>query len=299
MRETELECTPRRGLRYCLDALLAMIGLVLAAPLLVVAAGGILLSSPGPILHRARRVGYRGREFTLYKLRTMRLNIDGDDAPITAHKDPRVFPFGAWLRSTKIDELPQLFNVFVGDMAIVGPRPEAPELVRRYYTPLDWETLNVLPGLTSPGSLDYYAHCESALVGDDAVRVYGERLLPAKLALDRIYIADATLHSDLRIILRTLAVIAGRLFWPMRPSRDLNRPQRPSPEPASNTKRSADSGEGGASEVPARDYGKRDEGIPPSLAARPNSPQSVHRSAAPAVRRQQTHELRCRVRESD
>jgi len=293
MRDTDLTCAPRRGLRYCLDATLAAIGLVVSVPLLAVAAAGIVLSSPGPILYRARRVGCGGREFVLYKLRTMRPNVIAESAPITAHEDARVFPFGAWLRATKIDELPQLFNVVVGDMAIVGPRPEAPEMVRRYYTPNDWETLRVLPGLTSPGSLYYYTHCESALVGDDAVSVYGERLLPAKLALDRMYIADATLLSDIRIILRTLVVIGGRLFRPTRAPHDLTARRTPLDNRHGITKRSVESRDE-ASEAPAGEYGKDTEGIPLNVVAQASSQQSGHRSAAPALHRPQTHGPRYR-----
>ena len=135
---------------------------------------------------------------------------DGAGAPITAHNDSRVFPFGAWLRTTKIDELPQLINVIKGDMALVGPRPEAPEIVRAYYSADDRRTLQVPPGLTSPGSLYYYTHCESTLGSGDVSRLYGEELLPQKLALDRVYIANGTLFSDLRVILRTIAVILAR-----------------------------------------------------------------------------------------
>jgi lipopolysaccharide/colanic/teichoic acid biosynthesis glycosyltransferase len=221
------------------DAIVAMFALLVALPLLLVAGVGIWLRSPGPILYRARRIGrdrrqlardrrqiarhtaaasavsdrrqegYRGREFTLYKFRTMHVANDVWE-PITAHKDKRVFPFGALLRATKIDELPQLVNVIKGDMALVGPRPEAPEIVRSYYTADDRLTLQVPPGMTSPGSLYYYTHCEANLGSGDVTQVYAEQLLPTKLAIDRVYLKHATLSYDLRIILRTIFVIAAR-----------------------------------------------------------------------------------------
>src|SRR5207244_441643 len=107
----------------------------LAEPRRAAAAIGIRLSSPAPVLYRARRVGRNGAGFTMYKLRTMHQR-EGAASAITGRNDPRVFPFGAWLRRTKIDELPQLFNVLRGDMSLVGPRPADPEIVLRHYAPV-------------------------------------------------------------------------------------------------------------------------------------------------------------------
>src|ERR671923_1545938 len=119
-----------------IDIVLAGVGLALAAPVLALAALGIRLSSPGPVFYRARRAGRAGSCFTMYKLRTMHQRRPGQASRITGQDDPRVFPLGALLRRTKIDELPQLFNVLRGDMSIVGPRPEDPAIVARHYTPL-------------------------------------------------------------------------------------------------------------------------------------------------------------------
>src|SRR5205085_448875 len=105
------------------DVLCAAVALVISAPLIGIAAIGIKLTDPGPVFFRARRVGYLGREFTMFKLRTMRQTTEGVNGPlITGRRDPRVYPLGQLLRRMKIDELPQLFNVLRGDMAIVGPR---------------------------------------------------------------------------------------------------------------------------------------------------------------------------------
>ena len=147
----------------------------------------------------------------MYKFRTMRLDTADQTKPITALNDSRVFPFGAFLRATKIDELPQLINVLKGDMTLVGPRPEAPEIVRSYYTSDDLTTLQVPPGLTSPGTVYYYTHGESKLTTETSVvEEYVQHLLPAKLALDRAYMKRPTVLYDIRVILRTIVTIVSR-----------------------------------------------------------------------------------------
>jgi lipopolysaccharide/colanic/teichoic acid biosynthesis glycosyltransferase len=148
----------------------------------------------------------------MYKFRTMSVSSAGAANPITARNDSRVFAFGAFLRATKIDELPQLINVLKGDMTLVGPRPEAPEIVRSHYTLDDITTLQVRPGVTSPGTVYYYTHCESTLANDSVVDQYVQQLLPAKLALDRVYISRASLLYDIRIILRTIVGIVARVL---------------------------------------------------------------------------------------
>jgi len=217
-----------------LDIVVAAVALCAATPLLVIAAIGIKLTSPGPILYRAKRIGrdlrrsrveagvtvqrerrrqdgYRGREFTMFKFRTMRVDTSQTASPITAASDSRVFPFGAFLRATKIDELPQLVNVLKGEMSLVGPRPEAPEIVRGHYTPDDLITLQVPPGVTSPGTVYYYTHGESTLTADGTVDYYVTRLLPVKLALDRVYIERGRSFYDIRVLLRTVAAILARI----------------------------------------------------------------------------------------
>ena len=195
-----------------LDVALAAVGLALVAPVLAIAALGIRLSSPGPVFYRARRVGRAGTCFTMYKLRTMHQRQPGQASRITGRDDPRVFALGGLLRRTKIDELPQLFNVLRGDMSIVGPRPEDPDIVERHYTPLLRETLAVRPGLASPGSLYHYTHGDALLAGGDPETAYVERLLPLKVALDVVYVRHASLDSDVRIIGRTLSTIGASLI---------------------------------------------------------------------------------------
>jgi lipopolysaccharide/colanic/teichoic acid biosynthesis glycosyltransferase len=227
-----MERTANGFMKRLLDVTVAVFTLVLTSPLMVVAALGIKLTSPGPIFFRAPRIGrdrrrllsgmsaplqerrrqggYFGREFTMLKFRTMHVGGAGSASPITGPNDPRVFRFGAWLRATKVDELPQLINVLKGDMTVVGPRPEAPEIVRRHYTSDDLATLQVRPGVTSPGTVYYYTHCESTLAADGLVDDYVGRLLPAKLALDRVYISRASVFYDIRLIVRTIAGIIVR-----------------------------------------------------------------------------------------
>src|SRR2546428_13243678 len=123
----------------------------------------------------------------------------------------RVFPFGAWLRAVKLDELPQLWNVLRGEMALVGPRPEDPAIVTRLYTALGLETLAVRPGLASPGSIYSSTHGAALLVGPDPEAAYAARLLPVKLALDVVYVRHASLAYDARIVGRTLWVIVTTL----------------------------------------------------------------------------------------
>ena len=218
--------------KRALDIVVASTLFALLLPVLLLAAIGIKLTSPGPVLYLSPRIGrdrrrwpgdgqraaqmqerrqagYRGVEFTLYKFRTMRV-ASQPGAPITAKSDSRVFPFGAFLRATKIDELPQLINVIRGDMALVGPRPEAPEIVRKHYTMDDIQTLQVPPGVTSPGSLYYYTHLERTLAGDDVTDLYAERLLPIKLAIDREYLRRPTLSYDVNLLARTIVVILAR-----------------------------------------------------------------------------------------
>src|SRR5690349_10181659 len=197
--------------RRLVDALLAGVALVVTAPLLALAAVGIRRASPGPVLFRAERVGRGGRPFIMYKLRTMHLRRRSDASRITGANDPRVFPLGAWLRAVKLDELPQLINVLKGEMAIVGPRPEDPGIVARHYTALGRETLSVRPGLASPGSIYSSTHGDAFLTGNDPEVAYVDRLLPVKLALDAVYVRHASLGYDVRIVGRTLWVIATTL----------------------------------------------------------------------------------------
>jgi lipopolysaccharide/colanic/teichoic acid biosynthesis glycosyltransferase len=206
------------------DVVLALAGLLVAAPLLAVAAVGIALSDRGPLLYRARRIGADGRPFTMFKLRTMRVNQGAFTSAVTAAADPRVFPFGAWLRRSKVDEMPQLVNVLRGEMSIIGPRPEDQGMVDRHYSPVHRETLRVRPGLASPGSIYNLTHGERLLDGADPEGRYVEQLLPLKVALDVVYVRHRSLRYDAALIGRTMwvvgATLLGRRDFPEPPEAD-------------------------------------------------------------------------------
>jgi lipopolysaccharide/colanic/teichoic acid biosynthesis glycosyltransferase len=185
------------------DVASAAAGLVLISPLLAVVAVLVRLDSAGPVIFRQTRVGRGFRPFTIYKFRTMTAETGKPGAPLTFAGDPRITRVGRWLRATKIDELPQLFNVLRGDMSLVGPRPEVPEYVdifRDRFGPV----LRVRPGLTDPASLRY--RNESALLGavPDPELEYRQRILPDKLRLSTEYAERATLRTDMALIFQTL-----------------------------------------------------------------------------------------------
>jgi lipopolysaccharide/colanic/teichoic acid biosynthesis glycosyltransferase len=195
--------------RRLFDLCIAIPALIGIAPVLLLAATGIRLSSRGPIFYRASRVGRGGRTFTMFKLRTMHCRAVAGSS-ITSANDPRVFPVGRLLRALKIDELPQLLNIMKGDMAIVGPRPEAPDIVERYYTVRDRESLAVAPGLTSPGSVFYYTHGEQLLADGAAEDFYVTQLLPRKMTIDLEYLSRASLWSDIGVIFSTASVLVQK-----------------------------------------------------------------------------------------
>lgn len=203
--------------RRLFDLCLVIPAMLVIGPVLCFAAIGIKLSSAGPVLYRAQRVGKDGRLFTMFKLRTMHCRTVAGSS-ITSANDPRVFAIGRILRALKIDELPQLLNILRGEMSVVGPRPEAPDIVERHYTQEYRKSLAVAPGLTSPGSVFYYTHGEHLLADGEAEQFYVSRLLPLKMQLDLEYLPRASVFSDLTIIFRTASVLiqkaCGRTSFP-------------------------------------------------------------------------------------
>ena len=164
------------------DRCVAVALLLVTFPILLIASLGIVFSSEGPIIYRARRVGLNGRHFEMYKLRTMHCNQQLQSS-VTGKDDPRVFKWGSILRKTKIDELPQFINVLVGDMALVGPRAEDIGIVEGHYTSWMRESLNSKPGITSPGAIYNYFYGESYLTSKNIEVSYVKNLLPIKLAM--------------------------------------------------------------------------------------------------------------------
>src|SRR5262245_44148760 len=196
------------ALRRVLDVALAAALLVVLAPVLGLLAILVRSTSPGPAFFRQTRIGRDGRPFELVKLRTMRSDAPSIGPIITAGADPRITSFGAHLRRTKLDELPQLWNVVRGDMSLVGPRPEVPRYVARY-CPAARAALHVRPGLTDPASLAFADEADVLGRCDDPERVYAEEILPWKLALSLAYLERRTVWTDLGIVART-ATHVGR-----------------------------------------------------------------------------------------
>ncbi len=191
-----------------LDISLSLAALVLVSPVLASVAVAVRLSSPGPALYRARRVGKGGRVFTLYKFRTMVLNSANTGAAITRQNDPRVTRVGRLLRRMKLDELPQLVNTLIGDMSLVGPRPEDPGYVRLYSAD-QRRVLDVKPGITSPATV-LHRDEEEMLTGPDWEQRYRTEILPNKLRIELDYLSRRTLGGDLRILAQTAVALLRR-----------------------------------------------------------------------------------------
>jgi len=190
--------------RRLIDSALAVIGLVLASPLLAVIAVLVRLKDGAPVIYKATRVGQHGRLFHLYKFRTM---VPSGGSSVTVWADPRVTPLGRKLRRLKLDELPQLLNVVLGDMSLVGPRPEDPSYVS-LYTEEQRRVLSVRPGVTGVAALEYSDE-ETLLRGQDWEATYRTQLMPAKLRLETDYLARRTPWTDARIVLRTFLKLVG------------------------------------------------------------------------------------------
>lgn len=193
-----------------LDLVLAVLGLLLLAPLLLAIAAAIKLDSPGPVFYRQERVGRRGRLFRIHKFRTMRHDPADTGPQITVGADPRITRVGAWLRRTKCDELAQLLDVLQGSMSIVGPRPEVPRYVALYPAHLRDKVLSVRPGITDPVSLAFRNESELLARAADPQREYVQVILPRKLEHAVRCVEEATLAGDLQVICRTLAILLTR-----------------------------------------------------------------------------------------
>ncbi|RZJ14190.1 MAG: sugar transferase [Acidovorax sp.] len=191
------------------DLAFSALALVLLAPLLVAVAVWVRLDSTGGIFFRQTRIGRAGQPFRIYKFRTMQAGADAAGPAITVGEDARITRAGQWLRRTKLDELPQFINVLVGDMSIVGPRPEVPRYVEMYPAALRGIVLSVRPGITDLASIEF--RDESTLLGQstDPERTYVEEILPIKLRLAANYARAHTLRGDLKIMVRTAQALWG------------------------------------------------------------------------------------------
>ncbi|WP_305037315.1 sugar transferase [Anaeromyxobacter sp. SG66] len=190
--------------KRAMDVAFSATGVFLLSPLLVAVAIAVRLDSPGPVLFRHERVGRNGRKFGVLKFRSMTHGSRG--AEVTAAGDPRITRVGRVLRRTKIDELPQLFNVLSGDMSLVGPRPEVARYVSMFSRDYE-EILKVPPGITDPAAVEYRDEERLLAASADPEAQYSQVVLPAKIALYRRYLAERSLWTDLKIIGRTFAAL--------------------------------------------------------------------------------------------
>jgi lipopolysaccharide/colanic/teichoic acid biosynthesis glycosyltransferase len=206
--EPAAESLYARSGKRCLDIVCSVSGLIALSPLLAACALLVRFSSKGPIFYRQVRIGRGGVPFSMLKFRSMRVS-DEPGRQITIAGDCRVTSAGRLLRASKLDELPQLWNVLVGDMSLVGPRPEVPEYVAAYTTE-QRQVLQVRPGITDPASITY-RHEEAVLAGsDDPERFYREVVMQHKLALNLNYVRTISLRADLKLVFSTVAAISKR-----------------------------------------------------------------------------------------
>lgn len=190
-------------LKRLFDIVCSFTGLIVLSPLLLVLGLWVAFGSKGGMFYRQERIGRNGKVFRLFKFRSMYTNSDKKGLLTVGGRDPRITPAGYYLRRYKLDELPQLLNVFIGDMSLVGPRPEVKKYVD-LYTPEQRKVLLVRPGITDYASLEYFEENDQLARSANPEQTYIEEIMPAKLRLNERYIMEAGLLTDLKIILRTL-----------------------------------------------------------------------------------------------
>jgi len=185
------------------DIIFSLGGLLLVSPVLIITAFWVKIDSNGPILYRQQRVGLHGKDFFIFKFRSMYTDSDKKGLITIGGHDSRVTRAGYYIRKYKIDELPQLINVFIGDMSIVGPRPE----VRRYvnlYTPEQLHVLDVRPGITDAASIKYRNENELLASQSDPEKYYIQVIMPDKLAINLQYVQLHNLSMDIQLIIQTI-----------------------------------------------------------------------------------------------
>lgn len=193
-------------LKRLFNIIVSLLGLVLLSPFFVFLAIAILLDSKGGVFYQQTRVGKNNVDFKLYKFRSMAVDADKSGLLTVGKQDVRITNTGKFIRHYKLDELPQLINVFIGDMNLVGPRPE----VRKYvglYTKEQMKVLNVRPGITDYASIEYRNENEILAQSDDAEKTYIEIVMPHKLELNRKYMTNPSLAHDIKLIFKTLSII--------------------------------------------------------------------------------------------
>lgn len=187
-----------------LDILGSFIGLVIFSPLFLAVGIAIKLTSPGPVFYKGARVGKEGKRFRMYKFRSMVPNAEKLGGPSTPGDDPRLTSIGTFMKKYQIDELPQLINVFKGEMSLVGPRPEVPFYVDKMTEEEKRVILSVTPGITDWASLWNFHEGEILQGTPDPEQAYQEKILPKKRELQMKYVKERTFWQDIKIIFRTV-----------------------------------------------------------------------------------------------
>jgi probable sugar transferase (fragment) len=187
------------------DLVSSVIGLVVLAPILVLVSLFVWLGDRGPVFFRQERVSRGGRIFRIHKFRTMRVANTGSQ--VTSADDDRITPLGKVLRKTKLDELPQLIDVALGDMSLVGPRPEVPRYVAMWGDEARAEILSVRPGITDPAAIAYRNEQDELAAAEDPEAHYTQVILPRKVAMYRDYVRNRSFTGDIKVILGTLAAV--------------------------------------------------------------------------------------------
>ena len=181
-------------------------GLLALSPMLLIVALWVKLDSKGPIFYRQVRVGKHNKDFRIFKFRSMRVGADKGSLVTIGGRDPRVTRSGYFIRKYKLDELPQLINVFVGDMSLVGPRPEVRHYVD-YWTPQQMRVLDVRPGITDPASIKFRNENELMEQADDPEDYYIHIIMQEKIRLDLEYVDNASFWYDIKLIFQTFKAI--------------------------------------------------------------------------------------------
>ena len=203
------------ALKRVFDFVVSGLAIVVLLPFFIVVAAAIKLDSPGPVLFRQARVGRSGHLFRIFKFRSMVDDASRTGTALTVQDDPRITRLGAFLRDWKIDELPQLFNVFVGSMSFVGPRPEVPEYMEFYSREQRAIILSMRPGITDYAAVLFRDENKMLDCESDPVNVYRYRIMPIKFALYDRYSREIGLLTDLRLIFGTVALLifSKNLGW--------------------------------------------------------------------------------------
>ena len=192
-------------LKRIFDIILSLFGLIILLPFMLIIAILIKLDSKGPVFFKQVRVTKNGREFKIFKYRTMKVGSD-KYSQITVGKDDRITKIGMFLRTYKLDEIPQLINVLLGDMSLVGPRPEVPKYVA-LYTEEQKEILKVRAGITDYASIEFSDENDLLASEEDPEKAYIEKIMPKKIELNKKYLSEISILTDIKIILLTIKKI--------------------------------------------------------------------------------------------